>query len=128
VNYPSDCKYSKDHEWIRITDGICTIGITDHAQDQLGDVVFVELPEVGNKLEKNDVFGVVESVKAAVDCYMPLTGEIVEVNAQLETQAEIVNSDPHGDGWMVKIKLDDPEESNDLMDKTAYEAFLAELE
>lgn len=111
-----------------IDDSTGAIGITHYAQDQLGDVVFVELPEIGKKLEKNDVFGVVESVKAAVDCYMPLSGEIIAINELIEKQADILNSDPHGEGWMIKVRIDNPDEGSDLMDKAAYLAFLEELE
>ncbi|MBN1552267.1 glycine cleavage system protein GcvH [bacterium] len=127
MSYPSDYKYSKDHEYVNVVDDTFGIvGITDHAQEQLGDVVFVELPEVGKKLEKGDVFGVVESVKAVVDCYMPVTGEIVAVNEELESQAELVNSDPHSNGWMIKIKIEDLSELDQLMDKAAYENYLQE--
>lgn len=127
MKYPADYKYSKDHEWLKpVDDGMALVGITDHAQNQLGDVVFVELPEVGAEYEKGDVFGVVESVKAVVDCYMPVSGEIVEVNEALESAVEQVNMDPHGDGWMIKIRMSDPSELDELMDAAAYEAFLAE--
>lgn len=127
MNYPSEFKYSKDHEWINVSDdGTAFIGITDHAQDQLGDIVFVELPEVGSKFEKNDVFAVVESVKAAVDCYIPISGEILAVNEELESQAEMINTDPHDKGWIIKVKLDNMDEISDLISNTDYESYLAE--
>ena len=127
MKYPDDYKYSKDHEWLKADeDGFALVGITDHAQSQLGDVVFVELPEVGAEFEKGDVFGVVESVKAVVDCYMPVSGEIVAINESLESEVEQVNMDPHGKGWMIKIRMSDPSELDDLMDAAAYESFLAE--
>ena len=126
MTYPDAYKYSKDHEWLKIEGDTGTIGITHHAQDQLGDVVFVELPEVGRQLDKGDVFGVVESVKAVVDCYMPMTGEIIEINDELDSKADNINSDPHGAGWMVKFKFNDLNEANDLLTKAQYEAFLSE--
>jgi len=127
VSYPKSYQYSKDHEWVKTDqDNSVTIGITDHAQDQLGDVVFVELPELNTSFEKGDVFGVVESVKAVVDCYMPVSGEIIGINDRLETEVELVNSDPHTDGWMIKVKLSNPDELDDLIDHVDYEAFLAE--
>jgi len=127
VNYPSEFKYSKDHEWINVSDdGTALIGITDHAQDQLGDIVFVELPEVGSQFEKSDVFAVVESVKAAVDCYIPVSGEIVAVNEELENQAEMINTDPHDKGWIIKVKLDNMDEISDLISNSDYESYLAE--
>jgi len=127
VSYPEDYKYSKDHEWIKtMPDGTGIVGITDHAQDQLGDVVFVELPEIGSKYEKGDVFGVVESVKAVVDCYIPVSGEVTEVNDRLETEVELINSEPHDNGWMIKIRLSNPEELNELLDSSGYESHIAE--
>jgi glycine cleavage system H protein len=125
VNYPADYKYTKDHEWLKIENGIGTIGITNHAQEQLGDVVFVELPEIGKIIEKGDVYGVVESVKAAVDCYMPVSGKVVEINEKLLGQFDLLNSDPHFEGWMIKISLQDLSEANALMDKAAYESYVA---
>ncbi|MDO6514923.1 MULTISPECIES: glycine cleavage system protein GcvH [Neptuniibacter] len=120
-NIPSELKYVASHEWIRVEgDGIVTIGVTDHAQDLLGDVVFVELPEVGAELAGGDEAGVVESVKAASDVYAPLSGEIVAINEELEDSPELVNSDPYGDGWFFKIKLSDTEELNDLLDAEGY--------
>ncbi|WP_415886154.1 glycine cleavage system protein GcvH [Neptuniibacter sp. QD37_6] len=120
-NIPSELKYVASHEWIRVEgDGTVVIGVTDHAQDLLGDVVFVELPEVGAEVESGDETGVVESVKAASDVYAPLSGEVVAVNEDLEDSPELVNSDPYGDGWFFKLKLSDAEELNELLSAEAY--------
>ncbi|WP_415882764.1 glycine cleavage system protein GcvH [Neptuniibacter sp. QD29_5] len=120
-NIPSELKYVASHEWIRVEgDGTVVIGVTDHAQDLLGDVVFVELPEVGAEVESGDETGVVESVKAASDVYAPLSGEVVAVNEDLEDSPELVNSDPYGDGWFFKLKLSDADELNELLSAEAY--------
>ena len=119
-------KYTEDHEWIRVEGGIGTVGITDHAQEQLGDIVFIELPEVGRSLAKGDESGVVESVKAASEIYAPVSGEIVEVNAALVDAPQTVNSDPAGSGWFFKIRLSDPGELDGLMDEAAYKAHAGE--
>ncbi|MGI1671706.1 MAG: glycine cleavage system protein GcvH [Neptuniibacter sp.] len=120
-NIPSELKYVASHEWIRVEgDGTVVIGITDHAQDLLGDVVFVELPEVGAEVATGDESGVVESVKAASDIYAPVGGEVVAVNEELEDSPELVNSDPYGDGWFFKLKLSDADELNTLLDGEAY--------
>lgn len=122
---PSELRYLRSHEWVRLEeDGTVTIGITDHAQEALGDVVFVELPESGAVLAAGDEAGAVESVKAASEIYAPLTGEIVDVNGLLEDAPETVNSDPYNDGWFFKMKLEDDGELNDLMDAEAYGEFL----
>lgn len=113
-------KYTPDHEWIRIDGDIATVGITHHAQDALGDVVFVELPEVGKTLAQKDVAGVVESVKAAADVYMPVSGEVVEVNEALRADPSLANSDPLGAGWFFKVRLSAPAEVDALLDETAY--------
>jgi glycine cleavage system H protein len=113
-------KYTPDHEWIRVEGDIATVGITHHAQDALGDVVFVELPEVGKVLTQKDVAGVVESVKAAADVYMPISGEITEVNEDLRNDPALANSDPLGAGWFFKVKLSNAGELSELMDETAY--------
>jgi glycine cleavage system H protein len=119
-------KFSKDHEWINAADAnAAVVGITVHAQDALGDVVFVDLPAVGSTLAQGDVAGVVESVKAAADVYMPVSGEITEVNEALRADPSLANSDPLGAGWFFKIKLADASELGDLMDETAYTAFTA---
>jgi glycine cleavage system H protein len=115
-------KYTEDHEWIKVENGIGTVGITDHAQEQLGDVVFVELPEIGQTVAKGDQSGVVESVKAASEIYAPVAGEIVEVNAALVDAPQTVNGDPTGAGWFYRIRLSDPAELDGLMDEAAYRA------
>jgi glycine cleavage system H protein len=120
-NIPSDLKYTQSHEWVRDEgDGTVTIGITDHAQELLGDLVFVELPEVGSELDAGDECAVVESVKAASDVYSPLGGEVVEVNEQLGDAPETINTEAYGDGWIFKLKLTDAEELEGLMDADAY--------
>ena len=122
----TDVKYSKDHEWLTIDGEIATIGITSFAQQQLGDVVFVELPVVGKTVAKGDEVAVVESVKAAAEVYTPVSGEVFEVNASLDSAPETVNSDPQGGAWFFKIRLSDTAELNSLMDSAAYDAFAAE--
>src|SRR6056297_2045077 len=124
MNYPEDLKYTEEHEWVLVEEGTATVGITDFAQNALGDVVFVELPEEGAKVETGKSFGVVESVKAVSDLYAPVSGTIVEVNDELPDTPEIVNSSPYEDGWMVKIKLEDPAELDDLLDAQAYKSFV----
>ena len=119
MTYPTDLKYTKDHEWIRINDQNGQIGITDYAQEQLGDVVYVELPEVGRVFAQGDQFGSVESVKAVSDLYCPVSGEVIEVNSVLETQPELVNKDPH-ENWMIVVKLTNPDELASLIDADAY--------
>jgi len=126
--YPKEFRYSEDHEWIKVEGEVGTVGITDHAQKQLGDIVFVEVPEVDDELEKGDEAGSIESVKAVADVFTPVSGTIVEVNEDLEDAPETVNKDPHGDGWLFKIKLSDPSELDDLMDAAAYEKYLEEEE
>ena len=118
-------KYTEDHEWIKVEGDIATVGITEHAQDALGDVVFVELPEVGKTLAQKDVAGVVESVKAAADVYMPVSGEVVEVNQAVADEPSLANSDPMGAGWFFKVKLAKADEVAALMDEAAYKAFAA---
>ena len=124
-NIPENLKYTKDHEWIRHeSDGTCLVGITDHAQDSLGDVTFVELPAIGESFEEGATFGVVESVKAASDLYFPLSGEITEVNEILVDSPEKVNEDPYGDGWMVRIRPADSSESVGLLSPEQYKEIL----
>ena len=118
-------KYTEDHEWIKVEGDIATVGITQHAQDALGDVVFVELPEVGKTYAQKDTAGVVESVKAAADVYMPVSGEIVEINQALADEPSLANSDPMGAGWFFKVKLSDASQLDALMDEAAYKAFAA---
>jgi len=124
--YPSDYRYTKDHEWIKADGSTGTIGITDYAQAQLGDVVFVESPKVGAKLKAGATFGTVESVKAVSEIYSPVSGEVTEINAALADAPEKINSDPHGDAWLIKVRLDDPKQLNALMDSVAYQAYIAE--
>jgi glycine cleavage system H protein len=123
----SDLKYSKEHEWIRVEGDVAVVGISDYAQAQLGDVVFVELPEVGKQVAKNGDAAVVESVKAASEVYAPLSGEVVEVNGALGDDPETVNSAPTGDGWFFKIRFADPSELDGLMDEAAYLEFVKGL-
>jgi len=126
--YPKDFLYTDDHEWIRMDGEIGTIGITDHAQKQLGDIVFVEVPEVDDEVEKGDEAGSIESVKAVADVFAPVSGTVVEVNDNLEDAPETVNQDPHGEGWLFKIQLSDMSELDGLMDAAAYEKYLEEEE
>ncbi|MBN2054452.1 glycine cleavage system protein GcvH [bacterium] len=124
--YPEKYRYTKDHEWIEVTGDIGTIGITHHAQEMLGDIVFIELPEVGAVLKAHESLGTVESVKAVSDIYAPVSGEVVEVHEELNDEPEQVNQDPHDAGWLVKVRLADPGELDKLMDAVAYGAFVAE--
>jgi glycine cleavage system H protein len=117
--YPSDLKYTKDHEWVRTAGGDAQVGITDYAQKQLGDIVYLELPDVGRSLKKGEVFGTIESVKAVSELYSPVTGEVTEVNSRLAEKPEGVNSDPHN-SWMIAVKPSDGSELNDLLDAAAY--------
>jgi glycine cleavage system H protein len=123
---PSDLRYTKDHEWVRVDGETATIGVTDFAAGQLGDVVFVDLPEVGRKVDQFATFGVVESVKAVSDLYAPLSGEVVEVNGDLGSKPELVNSDPFGAGWMIRVKVGDATQVGDLLDAAGYEKLTAE--
>ncbi|HSA58193.1 MAG TPA: glycine cleavage system protein GcvH [bacterium] len=126
MNFPEDLKYSKEHEWVRVSGNIATIGVSDFAQDQLGEVVFVELPDEGEEFEKDDAFGVIESVKSVNDIYAPLSGKIVEVNDPVVDSPEIVNEDPYVEGWLVKIEISDPKELGELMSAKDYEAYIKE--
>jgi glycine cleavage system H protein len=125
VPVPTDLHYTKDHEWVRVDGDEATVGITQYAADQLGDIVFVELPDDGRALESSKPFGVVESVKAVSDLFAPVAGEVVATNADLTSRSELVNSDPYGAGWMVRIKMTDPAEVDDLLDGDAYDALVA---
>ncbi len=120
MDIPETLRYSEDHEWLRIEDGEGVVGITAHAADELGDVVFVELPEVGRKLAKGETFGVIESVKTASDLFAPVAGEVVAVNDALGDEPELVNSEPYAGGWMVRLRLDDPAAAEGLLDAAAY--------
>lgn len=126
MEFPEDLKYTKEHEWVLVEDKVATVGITDFAQDQLGDIVFVELPAVGDKVSKEDAFGVVESVKAVSDIYAPVSGKVLEVNDDLPENPEMVNEDAYGDGWMIKIEMNDLDELQDLLTATEYEEYVAE--
>lgn len=124
MNFPKELKYSKEHEWVHVEGNIATIGITDHAQNQLGDVVFVEIETEGEELEQNEVFGTVEAVKTVSDLYMPIGGKVVKVNEGLQDAPETVNSDPYKDGWMIKVEISNPEELDSLMESETYEGIL----
>jgi len=124
MDFPKDLKYTEEHEWVLVEDDIVTIGVTDFAQDQLGDIVFVELPEVGDTLEEGDTFGVIESVKAVSDVYAPVSGEVVAINEALPDEPEALNNSPYDEGWMIKVKLTDSSALADLMDVAAYQAFV----
>ena len=126
MEYPEDLKYTEEHEWLLVENDVVTVGITDFAQDALGDVVFVELPDEGSSVEAGKTFGVVESVKAVSDVYAPLSGEVVEVNEELPDTPELVNTSPYEDGWMIKIRFSDPSELDSLLDAEAYQAFVEE--
>ena len=120
MNVPENLRYSKEHEWVRVEGDEAVIGITDFAQSELGDIVYVEVETVGDELAKDEIFGTVEAVKTVSDLYLPVGGEILELNDKLEGQPELVNDDPYGEGWMVRIKLADPSEVNQLLDAAAY--------
>jgi glycine cleavage system H protein len=128
MNFPDDLFYNKEHEWIRMEDSAGAIGITDYAQDQLGDVVYVELPDVGSQLARGDTFGVVESVKAVSDLYAPISGKVIEINEALGDKPELVNQDPYGEGWMIKIEAESEEELSLLISAGEYEEFVTKSE
>ena len=123
---PPDLRYTKDHEWVRVEGGQATVGVTDFAAHQLGDVVFVDLPAVGRAVDQFATFGVVESVKAVSDLFAPLGGEVLEVNPKLAEHPELVNSDPFGEGWMIRLRVADPAQLGELLDPAAYERLVAE--
>ena len=125
MNIPENLKYTKDHEWVSITGDIATIGITDFAQHELGDIVYVEIETKGKALEAEAIFGTVEAVKTVSDLFLPVSGSITEVNPLLHTEPEKVNTDPYGDGWMIKMKVDNPDDVNKLMDSEAYQKEIA---
>lgn len=120
MNLPENLKYTKDHEWIKIEDGVATVGITEFAQGELGDIVYVDIESVDETIDKDEVFGSVEAVKTVSDLFMPLSGEVIAFNEDLENTPEKVNSDPYGDGWMIKIKISDNSQIDDLLDAAAY--------
>ncbi len=125
---PTELKFLSSHEWVLVEDGVATIGVSDHAQELLGDLVYVELPEQGSTVSAGDSVGVIESVKAASDTYAPLSGEIIEVNNELENAPEQINNDPYGDGWMYKLSIEDSEEVENLLDAGAYTDSIADDE
>ena len=124
--YPSEYLYSEEHEWVRVEDDVCVIGITQYAQKELGEVVFVELPEVGQVFDTHDELGTIESVKAVAEVYTPVAGEVVEINDGVVEDPELINDDPHGDGWLVKVRFSSSDDLQKLMDAEKYEAFLAQ--
>lgn len=124
MEFPNDLKYTKDHEWVRISGDTGVVGITDYAQGELGDIVFVDLPERGKKVKQGESMGTIEAVKAVSDIYAPLSGEVVDVNRDLEKQSEVVNKEPYGKGWMVKIRIASQAEAAALLDAAAYRALI----
>ena len=124
MNFPSDLKYTKDHEWLKVEDNNAVIGITDFAQRELGDIVYIDINTVGDEVAKDEVFGTVEAVKTVSDLFMPVTATVLELNDALNANPELVNSDPYGEGWMVKVKLSDLASVNDLLDADAYKALV----
>ena len=126
MEIPKELRYSREHEWVAVEEGSATIGITDYAQEQLGDVVYVELPQVGAQVTKDEAFGVVESVKAVSDIYAPVSGTVTEINVPLPDSPETINEDPYGDAWMIRVELSDPEELDELMTAAQYKKFIEE--
>lgn len=126
MNVPADLKYSKEHEWVRVEDGLATIGITDYAQEELGDIVNVELPDEGDTFAKDEAFGAVESVKASSEVFTPVGGKVVEINEPLFDGPEMLNEDPYDEGWMIKLEVSDSGELGDLMDAEAYQQYIQE--
>lgn len=124
MNVPQNLKYTKDHEWVLVEGDVATVGITDFAQGELGDIVYVEIETEGETLDQEEVFGSVEAVKTVSDLFMPISGEIIEFNSGLESNPEAVNSDPYGDGWMIKVKISNPSELDSLLDAAAYSALI----
>jgi glycine cleavage system H protein len=126
MKYPEDCLYTKQHEWVRVNGDVATIGISDHAQKELGDVVFVELPKVGDSFDTNEPFGNVESVKTVSEVFCPIAGEVIEINQELVGSPQSVNEDPYGSAWFIKLKISTPEELKDLFNAGEYEQYVAE--
>lgn len=125
MNVPADLKYTKDHEWVKVEGDIATVGITDFAQGELGDIVYIEIETEGENLEKEEVFGTVEAVKTVSDLFMPISGEVMEFNSNLESNPEVVNTDSYGEGWMIKIKISDSSELDDLLSAEDYQNEIA---
>ncbi|MCW3076496.1 MAG: gcvH [Bacteroidetes bacterium] len=124
MNFPSDLKYTKDHEWVKISGDVATVGITDFAQHELGDIVYVDVNTIGESVEKEAVFGTVEAVKTVSDLFMPLSGEVLEVNKDIDSAPESVNTDPYGKGWLIKIKLSDPSQTSELLSVEDYKKLI----
>lgn len=124
MNIPENLKYTKDHEWVKVEGDIAIVGVTDFAQGELGDIVFVEIETVGETLEKEETFGTIEAVKTVSDLFMPISGDILEKNEALDDSPEVVNKDPYGKGWMIKVKISDPSEYDELLDATAYKKLI----
>lgn len=124
MNIPATLKYTKDHEWIRVEGDTAYVGVTDFAQGELGDIVFIDVPSIGESLNREEVFGSIEAVKTVSDLYLPITGEVLEFNAELESSPELVNSDAYGEGWIIKMKIADANELNDLLSADAYAALI----
>ncbi|WP_293709995.1 glycine cleavage system protein GcvH [uncultured Parabacteroides sp.] len=125
MNFPADLKYTKDHEWIRVDGAVAYVGITDYAQSELGEIVFVDITTEGEKLDKEEVFGTIEAVKTVSDLFMPVSGEVIQANSELDDKPELVNEDVYGNGWLIKISLTDPSELDDLLSAAEYEQFIA---
>lgn len=126
MNVPANLKYTKDHEWIKVDGNVATVGVTDFAQSQLGDIVFIEIETAGETLAKEEVFGTIEAVKTVSDMFMPVAGEVLEVNPKITEQPDVVNKDPYGDGWMIKIKVSNPAELNELLSPEQYKGTINE--
>ncbi len=126
MNVPANLKYTKDHEWIKVDGDVATVGVTDFAQSQLGDIVFIEIETVGETLAKEEVFGTIEAVKTVSDMFMPVAGEVLEVNPKITEQPDVVNKDPYGDGWMIKVKISNPAELNELLSPEQYKGTINE--
>ena len=124
MNLPNDLKYTKEHEWVRIDDNILTVGITDHAQSELGDIIFIEFPELNQMISKDEPFGTIEAVKTVADLFGPVSGKVIEINETLEDSPELVNSDSYGEGWIVKITCTDDSELDDLLDSEKYKEMI----
>lgn len=127
MNFPDNLKYTKEHEWLRVENDTAVVGVTDYAQSELGDIVYIEFPEVGKSFSQNDSIGTIEAVKTVADLYAPVSGELLEVNNELTDNPELVNQDPYEKGWMLKIKIGDPSEIDTLMDSSAYKEHVAEV-
>lgn len=128
MNVPEELKYTKEHEWLKAEDGVATVGITDYAQSELGDIVFVELPQVGDTVSQGEPFGTIEAVKTVADLFSPVSGEVSEVNPKIEEDPAVMNKDPYGEGWMMKIKMSDASQADSLLSPTDYRALIEKTE